>query len=120
MKKYLMALSLVIIAFGFTGCKDDSFKSANVNWVNDPTSPAAVKNITWETVSGVPNQIWTTTVPKNGISETKSVTLETGKGRCLDASGAPEYEILINNTSITYVLTDGATETLHIGNLVAK
>lgn len=117
MKKYFLISLMAMAVYLTTGCNnDEEFSAANVQWANSCGS--AVEDIKWETISGIPNQTWTPSVADGATSETKVVTLETGKGRCI--SGGSEYEITINGTSSTYVLIDGATQTLTISSITAK
>jgi len=121
MKKYLIISLIVTAAFGFTGCNnDEEFSAANVNWQNALGDGTTVDDITWESIAGIPNQTWGDPVNDGSSTDTKVVTLETGKGRCIDTDTGGENEILINNTSSTYILTDGATQTLSITDITAK
>lgn len=123
MKKIIMITMIAIVAAGMIGCGAEEFESANINWKNELGGGAAdeVDEIKWESISGNPNQTWSDPVADAATSDTKKVTLETGKGRCIKtATGVQEYEILINDSSSTYVLTDGSTETLRISDVTAK
>jgi len=119
MKKLILVSMIAVTAMGMIGCgEDDSFDAA-VTWQNE--SGTDVQDIRWVDENSVANARWDETVPNTDTSEQKIVTLETGRGECLDTAASPqEYEIEINGGSQSYTLTEGAAETLRITNIATK
>lgn len=119
MKKFILISIIAVAAMGMIGCgEEDSFDAA-VTWKNE--SGSEVQDIRWVDENSVANARWDETVPDDDTSEQKTVTLETGRGECLDTAATPqEYEIEINGGSQSYTLAEGAAQTLRITNIQLK
>ncbi len=119
MKKLILVSMIAVAAMGMPGCGEDDNFDAAVTWQNE--SGTELQDIRWVDENSVANARWDETVPNNDTSEQKIVTLETGKGECLDTAATPqEYEIEINDGYTSYTLAEGATQTLRITGLGKK